>query len=189
MSMTKIEELEQKINEMNEGLEVGIKKFQEQITDFNNELRIAKEDFLDELNECQKELEELKESKKEGKWKPVEKEQYWYRNTDGKIYTDFWSNHIYDEFRYKHIPIFKTVEECERYWRFMDTVKEKSYSFSKEEWEDERVQKWFIWLHNGELYTKFLGATNVYGSIFFKTKEDAQYIVDNYKEELLKYWL
>ena len=42
---------------------------------------------LDELSqvliECQKALAELKESKKEGKWKPKEKEEYW-RNWDKK---------------------------------------------------------------------------------------------------------
>ena len=165
--MTKIEELEQKLNECQKELA--------------------------ELKESKKELAELKESKKEnvGKWKPVEKEQYWYRNTDGKIYTDFWSNHIYDEFRYKHTPIFKTEEECERYWRFMDTVKEKSYSFSEEEWEDDEVDKLVIYYD----YTrKEFGVTCTWvckylGEIYFKNEADAKYIIDNFKEELLEYWI
>ena len=148
------------------------------------------EELEQKLNECQKELAELKESKKECKWKPVEKEQYWYRSTDGKIYTDFWSNHIYDEFRYKHTPIFKTEEECERYWRFMDTVKEKSYSFSEEEWEDDEVDKLVIYYD----YTrKEFGVTCTWvckylGEIYFKNEADAKYIIDNFKEELLEYW-
>ena len=189
--MTKIEELEQKLNEMNEGLEVGIKKFQEQITDFNNELRIAKEDFLGELNECQKELAELKKSKKEDKWKPVEKEQYWYRDADGKIYTDFWSNHIYDEFRYKHTPIFKTEEECERYWHFMDTLKEKSYSFSREEFENHNIRKHIIYYDFERKCFDIDRSINIkyFGEIYFKTEESAQYIIDNFSKELKEYWL
>lgn len=151
------------------------------------------EELEQKLNECQKELAELKESKKEniGKWKPVEKEQYWYRNTDGKIYTDFWSNHIYDEFRYKHTPIFKTEEECERYWRFMDAVKEKSYEFSKEEWENRDINKhYIIYGYNTQCWSiSFTLRNREVGKIYFRTLEDAQYIIDNYKEELLKYWL
>ena len=148
------------------------------------------------LNECQKALAELKESKKEGKWKPKEKEEYWYRDIDGEIYSDFWSNHIYDEFRYNHAPIFKTHEECEKYWRFMDTVKEKSYEFSKEEWENNTIEKYFI-CHDFDKFDEadedFITLVDVdykhCGSIYFKTEEDAQYIIDNFKEELLKYWL
>ena len=150
------------------------------------------EELEQKINECQKALAELKESKKEnvGKWKPVEKEQYWYRNTDGKIYTDFWSNHIYDEFRYKHTPIFKTEEECERYWRFMDTVKEKSYEFSKEEWEDDEIDKLVIYYD----YTrKEFGVTCTFckylGEIYFKDKESAQYIIDNFKDEFMEFIL
>lgn len=150
------------------------------------------EELEQKLNECQKGLAELKEGKKEVicKWKPKSRECYWFRDYNGNNYVCTYDNkNIYDNWRINNLPIFPTKEECDKYWEFMNAVKEYSYIFSKEEWEDERVQKWFIWLHNGELYTKFLGATNVYGSIFFKTKEDTQYIIDNYKEELLKYWL
>ena len=170
--MTKIEELEQKLNEASSGFEFVINEIRKELA-------------------CYKTQKELKESKKECKWKPVEKEQYWYRNTDGKIYTDFWSNHIYDEFRYKHTPIFKTEEECERYWRFMDTVKEKSYSFSEEEWEDDEVDKLVIYYD----YTrKEFGVTCTWvckylGEIYFKDKESAQYIIDNFKDELMEYFL
>ena len=170
--MTKIEELEQKLNEASSGFEFVINEIRKELA-------------------CYKTQKELKESKKECKWKPVEKEQYWYRNTDGKIYTDFWSNHIYDEFRYKHTPIFKTEEECERYWRFMDTVKEKSYSFSEEEWEDDEVDKLVIYYD----YTrKEFGVTCTWvckylGEIYFKDKESAQYIIDNFIDELMEYFL
>ena len=151
------------------------------------------EELEQKINECQKELAELKESKKEnvGKWKPVEKEQYWYRNTDGKIYTDFWSNHIYDEFRYKHTPIFKTEEQCERYWRFMDTVKEKSYEFTELDWRDDDIKKWVIqydYMINRLVVVDHLNIKQ-FGMVYFKDEESAQYIIDNFKEELFKYWL
>lgn len=143
------------------------------------------------LNECQKALAELKESKKEGKWKPVEKEEYWYRDVDGEIYSDFWSNHIYDEFRYNHAPLFKTKEECEKYWHFVDTVKEKSYEFPLEDWRDKDFDKYEIYYDRNLQEFIILGIDNykVFGGIYFRTREDAQYIIDNFKEELLKYWI
>lgn len=189
--MTKIEELEQKLNEMNEGLEVGIKKFQEQITDFNNELRIAKEDFLDELNECQKALAELKESKKEGKWKPVLDKLYWYRGDEGINLFDTWENDEIDEWRRKNLKIFETEEECEKYWHFMDTVKEKSYSFSDDDWTYDDVDKYSIYYDYGEkcFYTRATDTERYLGEIYFKTEESAKYIIDNYKEELMEFFV
>lgn len=152
---------------------------------------------LDELSqvliECQKALAELKESKKEGKWKPKSAEEYWFRNTDkGEIESicryegDGW-----DDWRVNNIPIFKTEEECRRYWHFMDTVKEKSYEFSKEEWEDKFIIKWRI---EYLFHIKKFKAENTYsiysaGTIYFKNKSDAQYIIDNFKDELMEYWI
>ena len=107
--MTKIEEIEQKLDN-------------------------AVEKFRLEMNECKKELAELKESKKEGKWKPFHYEEYYVKDVCNDILRFTWCDTDIDNWRYNNIPIFKTKSECERYWRFMDTVKEKSYSFSKEEW-------------------------------------------------------
>ena len=145
------------------------------------------------LNECQKALAELKESKKEGKWKPKGAEEYWFRNTDkGEIESicryegDGW-----DDWRVNNIPIFKTEAECEKYWHFMDTVKEKSYEFSKKEVANEDIWRFsicyipsrnsFVITHNIEC--KYLGTT------YFKTEEDAQYIIDNFKDELMEYFV
>ena len=166
--MTKIEELEQKLNECQKALA----EIQKEITELN-ELQI-----------------ELKESKKE-KWKPKDGEKFWFRNVGGEsesyIHEDFFNS---DEWLINNLPIFKTKEECERYWRFMDTVKEKSYSFSKEEWEDDEIDKLVIYYD----YTrKEFGVTCTFckylGEIYFKDKESTQYIIDNFKDELMEYFL
>ena len=88
-------------------------------------------------------LAELKESKKE-KWKPEKGEEYWFRGTDCD-YLGRQNKGAYDEWRINHLPIFKTDRECRKYWHFMDTVKEKSYEFSKEEWEDNSFYKYEIY--------------------------------------------
>jgi hypothetical protein len=156
-------------------------------------MKMTIEELEEQLNECQKALAELKESKKEGKWKPKEGEAYWFRLTDGTPYYDIVTVEDYKihEWRINNIPIFPTKEACEKYWHFMDTVKEKSYEFNDDEWEDDSFYKYHIRRQyydkkfevDGYTRTKFLGG------IYFKTEEDAQYIIDNFKEELLKYWL
>ena len=168
--MTKIEELEQKLNEASSGFEFVI-----------NEIR---KELL-----CYKTQKELKESKKESKWKPTVGEKYWFKNDIGKISHSTYMCSV-DECRANSVPLFKTQEQCERYWHFMDTVKEKSYEFSKEEWEDDEIGKLVIYYD----YTrKEFGVTCVFckylGEIYFKDKESAQYIIDNFKEELMEYFL
>ena len=145
------------------------------------------------LNECQKALAELKESKKEGKWKPKSAEEYWFRNTDkGEIESVHrYEGDGWDDWRVKNIPIFKTEEECERYWHFMDTVKEKSYEFSKEEWEDDDIYKYSIeYDYDEKEFVIDITTTLRYmGEIYFKSKEDVNYIIDNFKDELMEYFL
>ena len=146
--------------------------------------------FKEEVEQLQKALAELKESKREGKWKPKKEEYYWFRGTDCD-YLGRQNKGAYDEWRINHLPIFKTDQECRKYWHFMDTVKEKSYEFSKEEWEDGEIGKWRI-IYDGEA-KGFCAERNylicVFNATYFKSREDAQYIIDNFKEELMEYFL
>lgn len=152
------------------------------------------EEIEQKLNECQKALEELKESKKEGKWLPKEHEKFWFRDTAGDscycYYAKGKSNH---DWKINNLPIFPTKEACERYWYFMDIVKEKSYEFSKEEWNNVTLEKYHIVCDYGYSVKKFIIQMNyqykVLGTIYFKTEEDAQYIIDNFKDELMEYWI
>ena len=173
--MTRIEELEQSIDE-------SVEKFRLEINKFKAELEHIKKIV---------ELAELKESKKEGKWKPAYKEKYWIRDDGGEISFDNWDNHEIDIWRYNNMPLFPTKEDCERYWHFMDTVKEKSYEFSRKEWEDENIKKYIICYapFQNKIFVEELYLTTVFGEIYFKEKSDAQYIIDNFKEELMTYWL
>ena len=144
----------------------------------------------EQLNECQKALAELKESKKEGKWKPKESETYWFRDVRGAIVTDKFEPDCWSSYwRVKNIPIFETREECERYWHFMDTVKEKSYEFSREELVDSSITKWCIVSKRNSIAVDYAYDVGLLGGIYFKKPQDAKYIIDNFKEELLKYWI
>jgi hypothetical protein len=149
------------------------------------------EELEQKLNECQKALAELKESKKEGKWKPEINEQYWIKTDEGEFDWFRWYGDNEDNWRYKNLPIFPTKEECERYWHFMDAVKEKNYSFSKEEWGKHNIRKYTIYY---DFNRKEFGVDRsidikYLGEIYFKTEEDCQYIIDNFKDELMEYWI
>ena len=150
------------------------------------------EELEQKLNECQKELAELKESKKEGKWKPKDGEKFWFRNVRGEsesyIHEDFFNS---DEWIINNIPIFPTKEECERYWHFMDTVKEKSYEFTELDWRDDDIKKWVI--QYDYMINRLVVVDHLYikhfGMVYFKDKESAQYIIDNFKDELMKFFI
>ena len=148
-------------------------------------------DYTEEVEAIDVVLKALKESKKEGKWKPKTNGRFWYISLHGEIMQACWVNDESDNYLYNHQPIFATRDECERYKLFMDTVKEKSYEFSKEEWEDRNIAKYTVYysyklgcFEIGDLLScKFLGQT------YFKTEEDAQYIIDNFQDELMEFWI
>lgn len=172
-----IEEIEQELFEMERKLE----------SMFNS----CSQDLAIGIEKLRGELAELKESKKEGKWKPAQDEVYFFRGYNGIIIKRYNVDNQYDEWRINNIPIFKTKEACERYWHFMDTVKEKSYEFSREQWENTDIVKYYIRYDyedkNGKVDYTFV--VRDLGKIYFKTEEDAQYIIDNFKEELMEWFL
>ena len=149
------------------------------------------EELEQKLNECQKALAELKESKKEGKWKPQIGERYYFRDIGGATSSYNWTNSDVDKRIFEHTLTFPNYEECERYWYFMDTVKEKSYEFSKLEWENHNIRKYTIYY---DFNRKEFGVDRsidikYLGEIYFKTEEDCQYIIDNFKDELMEYFV
>ena len=167
--MTKIEELEQKLNEASSGFEFVINEIRKELV-------------------CYKTQKELKESKKEGKWAPKDGEVYWYRNSFGQICYETEGN---KDWQTHNIPVFKTLEACKRYWHFMDTVKEKSYEFSSEEWEDESIAKYLIEYYylDKEFCVEQTWHYKELGTVYFKDEKSAQYIIDNFKEELMEYFV
>ena len=122
-----IQEIEQELFEMERKLK----------SMFNS----CSQDLAVGIEKLRGELAELKESKKEGKWKPKEGETYWFRNSSSDIVWWVYEENVVCNGHIKNLHCFPTEEECEKYWHFMDTVKEKSYEFSKEEWEDKYLKK------------------------------------------------
>ena len=167
--MTKIQELEQKIETIN--IVLGNLKL--------------------ELENYEKALAELKESKKEGKWKPQLGEDYWFRNDEGSNVCRTYNGYVADIWRYNNVPMFKTQSACERYWHFMDTVKEKSYEFTELEWKNSSIAKYEIYYHYHDYAWRIATEYHcrAFGTIYFKDRESAQYIIDNFKDELMEFFV
>ena len=159
------------------------------IQEIEQKLDNAVEKFRFEMNECKKALAELKENS--GKWKPKKGEQYHFLSGPGFIEQCKWTDSTKDNFRAKYLLIFPTKEECDKYWHFMDTVKEKSYEFSKEEWEDWNIDKHYIYydFEDKEFFIEQNTIDRDLGTYYFKAEEDAKYIIDNFKDELMEYWI
>ena len=171
--MTKIEELEQKINEASSGFEFVINEIRKELVSYKTQ-------------------KELKESKKEGKWKPFHYEEYYVKDVCNDILRFTWCDTDIDNWRYNNIPIFKTKSECERYWHFMDTVKEKSYEFTELDWRrNDDIEKWVIEYNylTDQLRASDHRYTKRFGLVYFKDKESAQYIIDNFKDELMEFFV
>lgn len=170
--MTKIEELEQKLREASSGFEFVINEIRKELV-------------------CYKTQKELKESKKEGKWEPTYGDYYWLRDDWGNFRTHEYCAGDCMDWRLKNVPLFPTKEECEKYWHFMDTVKEKSYEFSELDWQDDGIKKWVIEYNylTDQLRVSDHRYMKRFGLVYFKDKESAQYIIDNFKDELMEFFV
>ena len=165
---------------------MDMKEFEEKVDEFIKSF--TKEEMIKILKENGF---EVIENEEQGKWKPQYGERYWYRDDAGWFRSDEYEPGDVMEWRFAYVPVFQTKEECEKYWEFRDALKEKRYEFSDEEFDDIDITKFYIEYSHGDknVYVANTWHYKSLGMIYFKTREDAHYIIDNYREELLKYWL
>ena len=124
------------------------------------------------------------------KWRPLYNGRYCFRDDCGNVTVDKWYDCFADFWRYENIPLFKTKLECAKYCNFEDELKNKSYKFSKEDWENKNINKYCIQYHidNNIFSITKIEAIEFAGTICFRTIEDAQYIINKFKKELIE-WL
>lgn len=156
------------------------KKIEELRKEFNNKIDQLKEDYKNEL----------KEKEKSEKWIPKENEVYYYvnmsyLNVDG----NGWYNDRKDNTIIKYNKIFKTKEDAQEYADYLKARCEYSYEFSKEEWEDSGIQKYFIY-YNHTCNVLGITANNIWfpmNGIHFKSRGKAEEFLDKYKKQILKF--
>ena len=149
------------------------------------------EELENKMLEIAQEIAELKKGQNAGEWKPQDGDEYWFINTAFEVVFAYWYNHRVDIERAKYNLIFKTKEECQKYCDYRKALNEKSYKFSREEWSNNLINKYVINYNNDTNefeMDKYLWLESL-NCIYFKTEEDAQYMIDNYSEEMLKWGL
>lgn len=149
------------------------------------------EELENKMLEIAQEIAELKKGQNAGEWKPQLGEDYWFINDAGEKIRAKWTDHNIDHWRIKNIQLFATIEECRKYVDYRKALNGQSYKFSEAEWNDGLSDKYYIEYNHIE--GKFRVDSNQFrndvGKIYFKTREDAHFMIDNYSEEMLKWGL
>ena len=147
------------------------------------------EDLRKEFNEKIDKLKEEYKKEKDGKWIPEEGEEYYYLSIDFSVSSCVNLLDSIDRTRFKFSKIFKTKEDAQEYADYLKARKEYSYEFSKEEWEDEGIDKYSIYCDYelNDIDTEIWGNCRNLSQIFFKTEAQAQAFIDKYKKQILKF--
>ena len=147
------------------------------------------EELRKEFNEKIDKLKEEYKGEKSSKWIPKENQFYFYVTSSMAIDNYNYKNDKIDVSILKYNKIFKTEEEAQEYADYLKARKEYSYEFSKEEWEDSGIQKYFIY-YNHTCNVLGITANNIWfpmNGIHFKSRGKAEEFLDKYKKQILKF--
>lgn len=146
------------------------------------------EELRKEFNEKIEKLKEEYKKEKSRKWIPKHGEKYFYLIPNLKVfYSTNDANEEFDKKVIKYNKIFKTYEEAQEYVDYLKARKEYSYEFSKEEWENGNIEKYFIYYDYNELKISCFCRSRHLNQINFKSWEKAQKFIDKYKKQILKF--
>lgn len=138
------------------------------------------------IAQIERELKELENKK----WKPKDGERYYVIDITGVV-SDRFNNFITVTDSALAIGnCFKTEEEAEfavERLKVLEELKEFSYEFSDEEWNDLFIDKYFICYDCSKSYINISYAHKLkIANIYFKTREAARKAIDKIGEERLK---
>ena len=149
------------------------------------------EELEQKLKELSEEIEQLKNQEKVvcSRFIPKIGDEYWYVSSLGEIYNCNWENSKFDQYKIDNIPLFRTKSQAERYLEFKQELAKRRWLVTEEEWEHGEIYKYYIAKVNREIYVDYCTLHSRIGTVYFKTRESAKYIIDNFSEELKEYWL
>lgn len=140
----------------------------------------------EEKSELEAELEEL-EKQEEQEWKPKINEDYYFIDTDTiEIINNLWRNDRWDNGRLQHKIVFKTRKEAEEYLEYLKAKEKAINEFSKEEWENDNIEKYYIrytYLREKFEITYYSSIRGI-NTMYFRTRESAQEFIDKYEKYL-----
>lgn len=130
-------------------------------------------------------LYELKRNK--AKFFPKMNEKYSFIDVYGRLLTIRNEDDLMDRWLIKHYPVFKTKEEARDYLHYLDLLFEYRYEFSREEWKDDYIDKWFIkYDYNDDRLITAYNLTSKCSCYYFKSEKDAKAFVEKAGAENIK---
>lgn len=160
------------------------------------ELIFKKERIKKQIENEQKAIEEIdKELKRldSKKWKPKIDEKYFYVDYKADFFSTQNNNFNIDKRMLSIGNYFKTREEAEfelERLKVLEELKEFSYEFSDEEWENSAILKYQLVCFYGKYNEKGIGYTGIvyskHNGVYFKTKEDVKKAIKKIGEDRLK---
>ena len=89
------------------------------------------------------------------RWKPEEREGYWFASEGGDVGESCWTNHRYDQYRYKTENCYRTKEEVEtalaRIIALADVreyILDNNLQVDNVDWSDGEQEKWSIYYNH-----------------------------------------
>lgn len=132
----------------------------------------------------------LKEYKPQGRFIPKLGERYYFMTNKGEI--DFYDNDNYDidDYIINHNIVFKTIEDGKDYRWFLEQLDKYKTDFSKEEWKDKDIEKYYIFYDYSKRKVKieYHLFWRLQGTVHF-TKENIEKFIDTVGEDRIKKYM
>ena len=141
----------------------------------------------EEIKKLELEVEELKK-KKEGKWKPRYGEKYFFINIRGAVDCYNNDNNTIDDYVINNTKIFKTSVDAAEYRKYITAKKEYSTDFTKEEWENRNITKYYLYFYciGKKLNASLANICKNMNTTYF-TEENVEEFMKKYEKQILKY--
>lgn len=152
------------------------------------------------LEELHNKAENIEDTKKW--WIPKENEEYYFINTEGYVRSSKDNSHYlminFDDIRSKNLNCYQTREQAERQ-AFEELLNKKLKRFAWENneeeinWNNEKQFKWCIVYqyennYANSLMVNYCMTSKDLGQIYFTSKDIAMMAIEEFKDDLLRYF-
>ena len=145
-----------------------------------------RKEYKERIAKLEKELKELKEVEIEDDEFPRYNENYWFVNSNGYIDGTQWCNTEIDNYRKDFLRIFRSGEECERYFEIQKAFKEESKKFEPN-WKDANQSKYYLFYNriDNRIKVGYVSTIQI-KSLFFESREVLEELIARFGEEDIK---
>lgn len=152
---------------------------------------MTNEQIQEKIKQCEEELKNLREElDKPEQWIPQDGYCYYYYDIGIKDVRDTrWYNTDVDKLRLYNGVIFRTEKEAKEYGKYYLASKKAKKEFSKEEWNNDTIKKYYIWADTEYKTVELIVAetrSDRHNIEYFRTFEEAEDFIRKYKRFIAK---